>query len=48
LNSEETLNDQRVYALAVIVTLVAGLAYVAISYVGRLLTPWAPRRGARP
>jgi ABC-type nitrate/sulfonate/bicarbonate transport system permease component len=48
LNSEETLNDQRVYALAVIVTLVAGLAYVAISYVGRLLTPWAPRRGTRP
>ena len=43
INSEEALNDQRVWAIAVVVTAVAGAAYLAISLVGRALTPWAPR-----
>jgi ABC-type nitrate/sulfonate/bicarbonate transport system permease component len=46
LNSEETLNDQRVYALALIVTVVAGIAFVLISAVGRWLTPWVSRQQA--
>jgi ABC-type nitrate/sulfonate/bicarbonate transport system permease component len=43
INSEEALNDQRVWAIAIVVTGVAGASYLAISLVGRALTPWAPR-----
>ena len=46
INSEEALNDQRVWAIAVVVTAVAGAAYLTISLIGRALTPWAPRRPA--
>lgn len=46
INAEEALNDQRVWAIAVVVTAVAGAAYLAVSLIGRALTPWAPH-GAR-
>lgn len=47
INSEQSLDDQRVWALAVIVTVLAGASYLAISLVGHRLTAWAPQRGAR-
>ncbi|HVC24800.1 MAG TPA: ABC transporter permease subunit [Acidimicrobiales bacterium] len=46
INAEQALNDTRVWAIAVVVTAVAGSAYLVVSVAGRLLTPWAPH-GAR-
>lgn len=43
INSEQALNDRRVWAIAVVITAVAGAAYLVISIIGRALTPWAPR-----
>jgi ABC-type nitrate/sulfonate/bicarbonate transport system permease component len=43
INANEDLNARRAFAIALVATVVAGAAYVAVSAVGRLLTPWAPR-----
>jgi ABC-type nitrate/sulfonate/bicarbonate transport system permease component len=44
ISANEDLNDRRAWAIALVATAVAGAAYLLISTVGRLLTPWAPRR----
>ncbi len=43
MNSENVLNTPRVWALAVVVTALAGAGFLVVHLVGRLLTPWAPR-----
>lgn len=43
MNSENVLNTPRVWALAVVVTALAGAGYLIVHTIGRLLTPWAPR-----
>jgi ABC-type nitrate/sulfonate/bicarbonate transport system permease component len=43
INSQQALRIERTWALCIIATASAGLAYAATSLVGRLLTPWAPR-----
>jgi len=42
MNSENVLNTSRVWALAVVITALAGAGYLVVHLVGRLLTPWAP------
>lgn len=39
------LNSRRVFAIALVVTVIAGVAYMVVSVIGRVLTPWAPRTG---
>ena len=41
--SEQSLQLPRTWALAVVISAVAGAAYALTGLVGRLLTPWAPR-----
>ena len=43
ITANEDLNSRRAFAIALVATAVAGAAYLAVSAVGRLLTPWAPR-----
>lgn len=43
INSQQALQVDRTWALALTATAVAGLAYGATALVGRLLTPWAPK-----
>lgn len=43
MNSENVLNTPRVWALAVVITAMAGVGYLVVHFIGRLLTPWAPR-----
>jgi ABC-type nitrate/sulfonate/bicarbonate transport system permease component len=43
MNSENVLDTSRVWALAVVITALAGAGYLVVHLVGRLLTPWAPR-----
>ncbi len=43
INSQQALEVDRTWALALVATGVAGAAYGATALVGRLLTPWAPR-----
>lgn len=38
------LDARRAFAIALVATAAAGAAYLAVSAVGRLLTPWAPRQ----
>ena len=44
INSEQALQIERTWAIALVATLLAGVAYGLTALVGRLLTPWAPRR----
>ncbi|MCU1458233.1 MAG: putative transporter, permease protein [Actinomycetia bacterium] len=46
INSEQALEISRTWAIALIATALAGLAYALTALVGRMLTPWAPRRRA--
>lgn len=41
--AEQSFDIQRVWAIALVATAMAGGAYVVTTTVGRLLTPWAPR-----
>ena len=43
MNAENVLNTTRVWALAVVVTALAGAGYLLVHFIGRLVTPWAPR-----
>jgi ABC-type nitrate/sulfonate/bicarbonate transport system permease component len=43
MNAENVLNASRVWALAVVVTALAGAGYLVVNLIGRWLTPWAPR-----
>lgn len=43
INSQQALQVDRTWAIALVATAAAGLAYAATALVGRLLTPWAPR-----
>ncbi len=43
ISANEDLDARRAFAIAAVATALAGVAYVAVSAVGRLLTPWAPR-----
>jgi ABC-type nitrate/sulfonate/bicarbonate transport system permease component len=44
ISASEDINSRRAFAIALVATAIAGAAYFAVSLVGRLLTPWAPRR----
>jgi ABC-type nitrate/sulfonate/bicarbonate transport system permease component len=46
INSQQALNVPRTWAIALVATAVAGVAYALTALVGRLLTPWAPRGGS--
>jgi ABC-type nitrate/sulfonate/bicarbonate transport system permease component len=43
INSQQSLEISRTWAIALVATAAAGLAYGATALVGRLLTPWSPR-----
>jgi ABC-type nitrate/sulfonate/bicarbonate transport system permease component len=45
INSQQALQVERTWGIALVATAVASLAYGATALVGRLLTPWAPRTG---
>ncbi len=48
ISANENLDSRRTFAIALVATAIAGAAYMAVSLLGRLLTPWAPRqRSAR-
>lgn len=47
MNAENSLNAPRLWALAVVVTGLAGVGYLLVHFVGRLVTPWIPR-GTKP
>jgi ABC-type nitrate/sulfonate/bicarbonate transport system permease component len=44
ISANENLDSRRSFAIALVATAIAGIAYVVISIVGRALTPWAPKR----
>jgi ABC-type nitrate/sulfonate/bicarbonate transport system permease component len=44
--AEQQGNAERLWGIALVCTVIAGLGYAAIGLIGRLLTPWAPRRRA--
>lgn len=46
ISASENENSRRTFAIALVVTAIAGTAYFAIFTIGRLVTPWA--RDARP
>ncbi len=41
--AEQAFDIRRVWAIAMVATLVAGVGYLLTTAVGRLVTPWAPR-----
>ena len=43
INSQQAYNVERTWAIAMLATAIAGIAYGLTALVGRLLTPWAPR-----
>jgi ABC-type nitrate/sulfonate/bicarbonate transport system permease component len=43
INSQQALQVERTWALCIVATASAGIAYAIASIIGRLLTPWAPR-----
>ena len=43
INSQQSLEIARTWAIALVATALAGAAYGVTALVGRLLTPWAPR-----
>lgn len=45
--AKANVNQERVWGIALVTTAVAGLGYLLIAVVGRLLTPWAPRGDQR-
>jgi ABC-type nitrate/sulfonate/bicarbonate transport system permease component len=45
INSQQALQVERTWGIALVATGVASLAYGATALVGQLLTPWAPRSG---
>jgi ABC-type nitrate/sulfonate/bicarbonate transport system permease component len=45
INSQQALQVERTWGIALVATAVASLAYGATALVGQLLTPWAPRSG---
>jgi len=44
--AEQAFDLQRVWAIALVASLLAGAAFMATTMVGRLVTPWAPRARA--
>ena len=44
INSEQAVNVPRTWGIAIVASALAGLAYAVTSFVGRILTPWIPRR----
>ena len=44
VSAQATAQTDKVWAAAFVATALAGLGYAVIAVVGRLLTPWAPRR----
>jgi ABC-type nitrate/sulfonate/bicarbonate transport system permease component len=45
--SEQSLNVERTWGIALVATAVAGLAYSLISFIGARLTTWAPKAPTR-
>jgi len=43
INSQQALQVERTWAIALVATALAGVCYGLTALVGRLLTPWAPR-----
>ncbi|MCU1344580.1 MAG: binding-protein-dependent transport system inner rane component [Acidimicrobiia bacterium] len=43
INSQQGLEVSRTWALAIVATAVAGIAYAITAFIGRLVTPWAPK-----
>jgi len=43
INSQQALQIERTWAIALTATALAGVAYGITAVVGRLCTPWAPR-----
>ncbi len=43
INSQQALQIERTWAIALVATALAGVAYGITALVGRLVTPWAPR-----
>ena len=43
INSQQSLQIERTWALALVASAAAGILYGVTALVGRLLTPWAPR-----
>ena len=41
--SQQALNIDRTWGIALVATLLAGIGYAITAFIGRLLTPWAPR-----
>jgi len=46
INSEQALDVNRTWGIALVVTLLAIVGYVATELVARWVTPWAPRTRA--
>jgi ABC-type nitrate/sulfonate/bicarbonate transport system permease component len=46
MNAENVLDAARVWALAFVVTALAGAGYLVVHLLGRALTPWAPRQAS--
>jgi ABC-type nitrate/sulfonate/bicarbonate transport system permease component len=44
INSEQALQIERTWAIALVAAALAGIAYAATALIGRWLTPWAPKR----
>ena len=44
VSAQATAQTEKVWAAAFVATALAGVGYAAIATIGRLLTPWAPRR----
>lgn len=47
MNAENGLNAPRLWALAIVVTALAGVGYLVVHAIGRLLTPWVAREARR-
>lgn len=43
--AEQAFDIRRVWAIALVATAMAGIAYFAMTLIGRMVTPWAPRSG---
>lgn len=43
--AEQAFDIRRVWAIALVATGMAGIAYLAMTLIGRMVTPWAPRPG---
>jgi hypothetical protein len=43
INSQQALDVPRTWALALVATGAAGVAYGVTALIGRVLTPWAPK-----